>query len=154
MKGLFEYGNAVDRQHFVGREEEISRLSADFMFLTNTVVVAPQGWGKTSLVLQAARSACAKEPKLRFCHVDLSTVRDEERFLILLAQNVLRAVSDGIEDAVSNVSVISRGLSQGSVSGTVRSVKSLLISIMVMCGPIVTFSLTSLILFQETVVSR
>lgn len=103
MKGLFEYGNAVDRQHFVGREEEISRLSADFMFLTNTVVVAPQGWGKTSLVLQAARSACAKEPKLRFCHVDLSTVRDEERFLILLAQNVLRAVSDGIEDAVSNV---------------------------------------------------
>lgn len=103
MERLFEYSKAVDNQYFVGRKEEIARLSADFMFLTNTVVVAPQGWGKTSLVRQAAKSACAKEPKLRFCHVDLSTVRDEDRFLVLLAQSVLRAVSDGIEDAVSNV---------------------------------------------------
>lgn len=103
MEKLFEYSKAVENQYFVGRKEEISRLSTNFIFLTNTVVVAPQGWGKTSLVLQAAKVAGIKEPKLRFCHVDLSVVRDEEGFLTLLAQSVLRAVSAGVEDAVSNV---------------------------------------------------
>lgn len=103
MEKLFEYSKCVENQYFVGRKEEISRLSTNFIFLTNTVVVAPHGCGKTSLVLQAAKVACAKEPKLRFCHVDLSVVRDEERFLTLLAQSVLRTVSSGIEDAVTNV---------------------------------------------------
>ena len=103
MEKLFEYSRYAENQYFVGRSEEISRLSTNFIFLTNTVVVAPHGWGKTSLVLQAAKVACAKEPKLRFCHVDLSVVRDEENLLTLLAQSVLRTVSTGIEDAVSNV---------------------------------------------------
>ena len=103
MERLFEYSRSVDGQFFVGRKEDVLKLTANFIFLTNTVVVAPQGWGKTSLVLQAARSACAKEPNLKFCHVDISTVRDEEQLLVALAQSVLRSVSENIEDVVSNV---------------------------------------------------
>lgn len=103
MEKRFEYSKPVENQYFVGREDEITRLSTNFMFLTNTIVVAPQGWGKTSLIMKAAKEASFKEPRLRFCHVDLSAVRDEERFLVLLAQSVLRAVSENIEPFLENV---------------------------------------------------
>lgn len=103
MEKRFEYSKPVENQYFVGRKEELARLSTNFMFLTNTIVVAPQGWGKTSLIIKAAKEASFKEPKLRFCHVGLSTVRDEERFLVLLAQSVLRAISGNIESFFENV---------------------------------------------------
>ena len=100
---LFEYSKIVENQDFVGRRDEVEHLSANFVFLTNTIVLAPQGWGKSSLIRKAAGDASAKDRKLRFCHVDLSNVRDEERFYELLAQGLLQAVSPNIGEAVGNV---------------------------------------------------
>lgn len=103
MEKLFEYSKFVENQNFVGRRSEIDRLSADFVFLTNTVLLAPQGWGKSSLVRKAAAVAASKEKRLRFCYISLSNVRDEEHFFELLAQGVLRAVSSTVEETVANV---------------------------------------------------
>lgn len=104
MGNLFEYSKFVENQDFIGRKEEIERLSANFVFLTNTILLAPQGWGKSSLLRKAAAAAAIKDKSLRFCHIKLSNVRDEERFYELLAQGVIQAVSSTVEEAVSYLS--------------------------------------------------
>lgn len=103
MSKLFDYSKIAEGKHFVGREEEVKRLSSDFIFLTNTAVMAPQGWGKSSLVCRAAKDACHKDKDLRFCRVDLSNVRNEERFYELFVQAVLRSVSRNQTEVVENV---------------------------------------------------
>lgn len=102
MEKLFEYSKYVENQDFVGRKSEVERLAADFVFLNNSIILAPQGWGKSSLVRRAASVARAKDKRLRFCHVSLSNVRDEEHFYELLAQSVLCAISSTIEEAAGN----------------------------------------------------
>lgn len=101
MSKPFEYKNGVSDRFFVGRAEEIGRLQADFMFLTNALVTAPQGWGKTSLLRKAAETACSKDSRLRVCHVSLSNIRDSEPMFIRLAGSVIRAVSSSVDEAVS-----------------------------------------------------
>ena len=103
MSKLFDYSKIAEDRHFVGREDEVKKLSGDFVFLTNTALLAPQGWGKSSLVHRAAQEARHKEKNIRFCLVDLSNVRNEERFYELLVQGVLRAVSESQEEVVDNV---------------------------------------------------
>ena len=104
MEKLFEYSKPVDSQEFVGRKAEVEKISADFVFLTNTIILAPQGLGKSSLVRKAAAEASHREKKLRFCYLDLFNVRNEERFYELYAESVLKAVSPTLEDAVGNLS--------------------------------------------------
>lgn len=104
MENLFEYSKPVCNQEFVGRRAEVEKISADFIFLTNTIILAPQGMGKSSLVKKAASEAALREKKLRFCYLDLFNVRNEERFYELYAESVLKAVSSSLEEAVSNLS--------------------------------------------------
>ena len=104
MDKIFNYNGIAQDIHFVGRESEIKKLSSDFIFLTNTAVLAPQGWGKSSLVCQAAKVASHKEKSLRFCYVGLSNLRNEERFYELLVEGVLKAVSKTRKDVIENVS--------------------------------------------------
>ena len=89
MEQLFEYSRPVDNQDFVGRKAEVEKISADFIFLTNTIILAPQGLGKSSLVRKAAMEASHREKKLRFCYLDLFNVRNEERFYELYAESGL-----------------------------------------------------------------
>ncbi len=103
MSKIFDFSKIAEGSDFVGREDEVKRLSSDFIFLTNTALLAPQGWGKSSLVHKAALEATHREKNIRFCFVDLSTVRNEERFYELLAEGVLKAVSQGQEEVVYNV---------------------------------------------------
>ncbi len=103
MSKIFDCNDIARGSGFWGREDEVKRLSSNFVFLTNTMLLAPQGWGKTSLIHRAAEMALHKEKSLRFCYFSLSNVRNEERFYELLVQSVLKAVSVCQEDVVENV---------------------------------------------------
>ena len=103
MHKLFDYSNIAEGSSFIGREDELKRLSSDFIFLTNTVVTAPQGWGKSSLIHRAAQDARQKSKDHRFCFVELSNVRNEERFYELLVQGILKSVSGTQTEVVENV---------------------------------------------------
>lgn len=103
MRNPFDFNKIAQGDAFVGRKDEVKKLSSDFMLLTNTAVIAPQGWGKSSLVRMAAEVASRRDKNLRFCHVSLSNVRNEERFYELFAKGVLMAVSKTQEDVVSYV---------------------------------------------------
>lgn len=103
MDKIFNYNGIAQDIHFVGRETEIKKLSSDFVFLTDSAVLAPHGWGKSSLVRQAAKVASRKEKSLRFAYVDLSNVRNEERFYELLVCGMLRSVSSTQKEVLDNV---------------------------------------------------
>ena len=103
MSKLFEYSKIAEENDFIGREDEVKKISSNFIFLTNTALLAPQGWGKSSLMHRAAQEARRKEKNLRFCFLNLSNVRSEERFYEILAQGVLKAVSKNQDEVVNNV---------------------------------------------------
>lgn len=110
MSKLFEYSKIVQKESFIGRNVEVNRLSSAFMNLENTAVLAPQGWGKSSLIHRAAQVAARKDGNLCVCLVDLSNVRNEERFYELLAQGVLMSVSRNQKEVVENVNRLFAGI--------------------------------------------
>ena len=54
MDKPFIFGVPVEDSHFIGREEEIKRLSTNFKYGVNTILISPRRWGKTSLVNKVA----------------------------------------------------------------------------------------------------
>ena len=50
MRKPFVFGVAVGNDHFIGRKEEIERLSANFKYGVNTILISRRRIGKTSLV--------------------------------------------------------------------------------------------------------
>ena len=102
MNSPFTYGKIATEKDFIGREMEIVNLLQNFIALTNTIIIAPRGWGKSSLVNKAAKLAMEQDSKLRICHIDLFNVRNEEHFYSLLAQKVIAATSTKWEEAVES----------------------------------------------------
>ena len=85
----FTYGKITIDENFISREVETTNLVWNFASLSNTIIIAPRDWGKSSLVNKAAKLAMEQDNKLRICHIDLFNVRNEEHFYSLLAQKLL-----------------------------------------------------------------
>ena len=102
MEDPFIYGRIATDENFIDREVETTNLVWNFVSLSNTIIISPRGWGKSSLVNKAAKLAMEKDNKLRICHIDLFNVRNEEHFYSLLAQKVIAATSSKWEEAVEN----------------------------------------------------
>ena len=49
----FQYGKIVSGSDFTDRESETRHLSQNFLALTNTAIISPRRWGKSSLVEHA-----------------------------------------------------------------------------------------------------
>ena len=100
MEAPFIYGRIATDENFIDREVETTNLVWNFVSLSNTIIISPRGWGKSSLVNKAAKLAMEHDSKLRICHIDLFNVRNEEHFYSLLAQKVIAATSTKWEEAV------------------------------------------------------
>ena len=77
MEAPFIYGRIVTDENFIDREVETTNLVWNFVSLSNTIIISPRGWGKSSLVNKAAKLAMEKDNKLRICLIDLFNVRNE-----------------------------------------------------------------------------
>ena len=102
METPFIFGKIATEKNFTDREKETADLVRNFTSLTNTIIISPRRWGKSSLVNKAAKLAMNQDSRLRICHIDLFNVRDEEHFYSLLAQKVISATSTKWEDAVAS----------------------------------------------------
>ena len=102
MGSPFIYGRIASDTSFTDRVEETKSLVRDFLNLTNTILISPRRWGKSSLVRKAATVASLQKRNLRICHIDLFNVRTEEEFYGKLATEVLRATSSKIDDLFAN----------------------------------------------------
>jgi hypothetical protein len=103
MKAPFIYGKVVSGEDFTDREKELERLVVNFISGTNTILLSPRRWGKSSLILKAAEEAIARDPSLKVVFIDLFNIRSEADFYKILAEKVIMAVSDKIEQITVNV---------------------------------------------------
>lgn len=101
METAFVYGKIVADQNFTDRERDLERLLSNFENKTNTILISPRRWGKSSLVAKAAEIAERKNKNLRFCFIDLYNLRSEEQFYEHFALEVLKASTSKLEEISS-----------------------------------------------------
>jgi AAA+ ATPase superfamily predicted ATPase len=101
MGTAFVYGKIVSNYNFTDREKEVKRLMLNFENQTNTILISPRRWGKTSLVSKVADLAGKDNKRLRFCFIDLYNLRSEEEFYEQFALEVLKAGSSKVEELTS-----------------------------------------------------
>jgi uncharacterized protein len=99
MQTPFTYGRVATGKNFTNRTLETQRLVANFTSGTNTILISPRRWGKSSLVFHAAGQCQKIHPNLKFIFIDLFNTRNEEQFYELLARETLKAFSTG-SDAI------------------------------------------------------
>lgn len=91
METPFVFGKIASDENFTDRKSETARLVSNFSSSVNTILISPRRWGKSSLVAKAAEIASRKNKSIRFCFIDLNSVRTEEQFYQQLATKVLNA---------------------------------------------------------------
>ncbi len=103
MKPPFIYGKLVSGADFTDREQETARLVTNFLAGTNTIILSPRRWGKSSLVNRASNMAIGQDSRLRIIHMDLFNIRSEAGFYKALSEKVISAVSGRVEQVAENV---------------------------------------------------
>lgn len=94
----FIFGKVANKASFVNREEEKARLANNLLSGINTIVISPRRWGKSSLVRQVASVIAAKNQHVKFCFLDLFSVRSEGEFYELFSREVIKCSSTKVED--------------------------------------------------------
>lgn len=101
MDTPFVYGVIATGDNFTDREEATKHLVQNFKALTNTMIISPRRWGKSSLVHKASQIAQKEESDLRICHVDLFNVRSETHFYELFAEKIIASTSSKWDEVIS-----------------------------------------------------
>ncbi len=122
MDAPFVFGKIADGDNFIDRIEDTKWLSANFRALTNTILISPRRWGKSSLVCKAAVDAMAKDKNLKVVLVDIFNVRSEEEFYSKLATEVIRQTASTMDSVLATIknyaSAIVSGISFGDATAS------------------------------------
>ena len=100
MDKLFMFGVSVGPDYFIGREYETERLSANFKYGINTILISPRRIGKTSLVKRVAKLVDNSEIKI--VHLDIFSCRSEYDFYNMFAAAVLSQTASRLEEWKQN----------------------------------------------------
>jgi AAA+ ATPase superfamily predicted ATPase len=96
MNTPFSFGRTVRNEAFTNREQELRRLSSNFSNRVNTIIISPRRWGKSSLVEKVV--TMVKSKTLKTVQLDLFGMRTEEEFYNTLANAVIKATSNKVEE--------------------------------------------------------
>ena len=99
MNSPFRYGVVAEGNAFADRHEDTNRLYSTLANKTNTAIIAPRKWGKSSLVKQVVKRLSTYS-FYRFCFLDLLKMRNEEEFYQHLANEVIKCITPGMEDRI------------------------------------------------------
>ncbi len=102
METPFIYGKVAAGNYFTDRKDEVKLLKQNFLLGTNTILISPRRWGKSSLVKKAADEIMAAEKSIRIVQLDLFNLRTEEEFYKFLSEKLLMAVSTKVEELITN----------------------------------------------------
>lgn len=118
MEIPFVYGKIVADNDFTDREEETRRLVANFLSQTNTAIISPRRWGKSSLVNKAIESVSKSDRSILFVKINAFKCETPQDFYELFAKRTVEGISPSAEALLSNAKeFISRLLPKLSVSG-------------------------------------
>ncbi len=97
----FLFGKTVDNIGFINRTTDVELLWLNMRSGINTILMSPRRWGKSSLVKHIAHLK-RNDKNIRFCFLDMFSVRDEAGFYEALSKSLLVSTSSKWEDWVKN----------------------------------------------------
>lgn len=97
----FQYGKIVTGNDFTDRIDETEHLSRNFLALTNTAIISPRRWGKSSLVEHAIRKLNIADAPL-FVRLNVFGCKTPEEFYAIFARSVVHDLSTTFDNLVSN----------------------------------------------------
>ncbi|NOX47673.1 MAG: ATP-binding protein [Chlorobi bacterium] len=102
MNAPFIFGKITGGKDFTDRENEIRHLQQNFLAGTNTILISPRRWGKSSLVKKAGDELEKANGEIKVVHIDMFNIRSEEGFYQALSEKTIKAVSGKLEDLIAN----------------------------------------------------
>lgn len=100
MTSPFKFGIVVSGDSFTNRTEELKKLIQNFEAGINSIIISPRKWGKSSLVKKAADQLCQQNLKIKFCFIDLFSIRSEEQFYKVLTKEIIKATTSKPEEII------------------------------------------------------
>ena len=118
MEIPFVYGKIVADNDFTDREEETRKLVSNFLSQTNTAIISPRRWGKSSLVNKAMESIRKSgDTSILFVKMNAFKCETPQDFYELFAKRTVESISSTAETLLSNAKeFISRLLPKLSIS--------------------------------------
>ncbi|MCD4681740.1 MAG: ATP-binding protein [Bacteroidales bacterium] len=98
----FIFGRITSGKDFTDRENEIQHLKQNFLAGTNTILISPRRWGKSSLIKKAGYELEQSNKNIRVVHIDMFNIRTEEDFYKEFSENIFKAVSDKLDELIAN----------------------------------------------------
>lgn len=98
----FSYGKIVEAENFTDRKNETAKLLANIASLTNTAIISPRRWGKSSLVSKAVRIASSENLDYLFVRMNIFKCGDIQEFYQTYAREIMTQVSSTLENMMSN----------------------------------------------------
>lgn len=102
MKNPFAIGRLARGSDFLNREEEMGHLVKNFQTGDNSILISPGKWGNSSLIKKATEQFDDQE-KIKFCFINLKTIRSEDQFYLKFLKEVLLVTSTNQDDVRNNV---------------------------------------------------
>jgi hypothetical protein len=102
MNAPFIFGKIAIRNNFIDRKKEIKHLKTNFYSGSNTILISPRRWGKSSLVKKAGDEVVKENQNYRVVFIDMFNIRSEEDFYKSLSETLIKAVSGKFEEIVEN----------------------------------------------------
>ncbi len=113
----FTYGKIVDELDFTDRLKETAQLVSSFQSLTNTAIISPRRWGKSSLVAKAVKKIEHKQDAILFVRINIFKCENPQEFYELYAKKTMEEMSSSAESLLANAKeFISRLLPKLSLS--------------------------------------
>jgi hypothetical protein len=104
----FTFGDLALDDAFTDREDELRELVSDMRNGQNVLLYAPRRYGKSSLVLRAAREATRRKVLVGYC--DLMKTPTKERFAAALAKTIHADIASPVGQAFERAADLFRGL--------------------------------------------
>lgn len=102
MQIPFTYGKIVAENDFTDRIEETRKLVGNMQSLTNTAIISPRRWGKSSLVNKAVETVSKTDNGLLFVKMNAFKCETMQDFYELFAKRVIEDVSTSADTLLSN----------------------------------------------------
>lgn len=98
----FAYGKIVEDADFTDRTDETAHLMGNFLSLTNTAIISPRRWGKSSLVAKAIKATQAEQKDILFVRMNVFKCDNPQEFYSLFAKKILEDISSSSEALLAN----------------------------------------------------
>lgn len=102
MDTPFVYGKLATGKNFTDRKNEVVHLSQNFLSGTNTILISPRRWGKSSLVKKVSEEVTKTKKSIRIVSLDMFNIRSESDFYKTLSEHVLNAISGKFDEFIEN----------------------------------------------------